>query len=175
MRFCRQDRSMPVLLEASFTLNSVFPEQSIGFPLQAALGLACFLFPLLGFFLQVCFGKKLWRQGDWLPTGAMFGSFLCALGICVLHLGKYDPNYAVEWRVNWMTIQGDGAGVLHQPSTLARAGSCSPPIHRRTPLIRVPGRRAGCSPRPRALRTDRSTSRRWCPSRRVERNRFREP
>lgn len=111
---------MPVLLEASFTLNSVFPEQSIGFPLQAALGLACFLFPLLGFFLQVCFGKKLWRQGDWLPTGAMFGSFLCALGICVLHLGKYDPNYAVEWRVNWMTIQGDGAGVLHQPSTLAK-------------------------------------------------------
>ena len=111
---------MQVLLEASFALNSVFPEYSIGFPIQALLGLICFLLPVVGFFVQVLIGKHLPRQGDWLPTGAMFLSFLCAASICVIHLGKYDPNYAVEWRVNWLSIEGDGHGVQHTQTTLAK-------------------------------------------------------
>ncbi|MBP9890666.1 MAG: NADH-quinone oxidoreductase subunit L [Planctomycetes bacterium] len=111
---------MSLLLEATYTLNSVFPEVSHGFPWQCALGLACFLLPVAGFFLQVLFGKHLPRQGDWLPVGAMFCSFLCAVGICVIHLRNYDPNYAVEWRWNWMSIEGDGKGVKHTPENFAK-------------------------------------------------------
>ena len=111
---------MSLILNATYTLNSVFPEVSHGFPVQCALGLACFLFPVAGFFLQVLFGKKLPRQGDWLPVSAMFCSFLCAVGICVIHLRNYDPNYAVEWRWNWMSIEGDGKGVKHTPETYAK-------------------------------------------------------
>jgi proton-translocating NADH-quinone oxidoreductase chain L len=111
---------MSLLLEATYTLNSVFPEASHGFPWQCLLGLLCFLFPVAGFFLQVLFGKHLPRQGDWLPVGAMFLSFLCAVGICAIHLSNYDPNYAVEWRWNWMSIEGDGKGVKHTPENLAK-------------------------------------------------------
>ena len=39
--------------------------------------LAILLCPLAGFVIQVFFGKRLPRQGDWLPTGCM----LVALGI----------------------------------------------------------------------------------------------
>ncbi|MCC6574126.1 MAG: NADH-quinone oxidoreductase subunit L [Planctomycetes bacterium] len=106
--------------EASFTLNSLYPEQSVGFPIQTALALACFVLPLLGFFIQVLIGKKLPRQGDWLPTGAMGLAFLCAIGICAIHLTRFDPNYAVEWRVNWMDIRGDGHEVAHTETNLAR-------------------------------------------------------
>ena len=34
--------------------------------------LAILLCPLAGFVVQVFFGKRLPRQGDWLPTGCMF-------------------------------------------------------------------------------------------------------
>ena len=34
------------------------------------------LLPLGAYALQIFFGKRLPRQGDWLPTGAMFAAFL---------------------------------------------------------------------------------------------------
>ncbi|RMF62978.1 MAG: NADH-quinone oxidoreductase subunit L [Calditrichaeota bacterium] len=58
--------------------------------------------PLFAFTVQIFVGKRLPKQGAWLPTGAMFAAFLLAVPIFIDAVSHYDPNYVVaqqswEW------------------------------------------------------------------------------
>lgn len=60
------------------------------------------LLPLLAFIIQIFIGKRLPRQGDWLPTGAMICSFLLSLPIFFDALSHYEAGHVVaqqswEW------------------------------------------------------------------------------
>jgi len=74
------------------------------------LGFICFFSPLVGWGVQVCFGKFLPRLGDWLPVGALLLSFCCGLAIFNdVVLSGYNPTFAKEYRFNWFDIAGDGS------------------------------------------------------------------
>ncbi len=60
------------------------------------------LLPLFAFVVQIFIGKRLPRQGDWLPTGAIICSFLLALPIFFDALSNYEAGHVVvqqswEW------------------------------------------------------------------------------
>ena len=71
--------------------------------------LAILLCPLAGFVVQVFFGKRLPRQGDWLPTGCMFISLSIATWMMTVLLSS--PNgiepQTVQYVEGWLS---SGAG-----------------------------------------------------------------
>ncbi len=50
------------------------------------------LLPLAAFVVQISFGKRLPRKGDWLSTGAMFIALFMALSILVDAISTYESN-----------------------------------------------------------------------------------
>ena len=71
--------------------------------------LAILLCPLAGFVIQVFFGKRLPRQGDWLPTGCMFISLSIATWMMTVLLSS---PHGIEPRT-WLVVEGwlsSGAG-----------------------------------------------------------------
>ena len=74
--------------------------------------LAILLCPLAGFVVQVFFGKRLPRQGDWLPTGCMFISLSIATWMMTVLLSS--PNgiepQTVQYVEGWLS-SGAGAGL----------------------------------------------------------------
>ena len=65
-----------------------------------ALLMAVLAIPVVAFVLQVSFGKKLPRQGDWLPTGGMFGVmcitvYLAFKAISAAYDGGHGEEHAV--------------------------------------------------------------------------------
>ena len=72
--------------------------------------LAILLCPLAGFVVQVFFGKRLPRQGDWLPTGCM----LIALGIASWMMTVLlSTPHGIEQAHSWPIMDGwlsSGAG-----------------------------------------------------------------
>ena len=65
--------------------------------------LAILLCPLAGFVVQVFFGKRLPRQGDWLPTGCM----LIALGIASWMMTVlFSTAHGIEEPHSWEIMQG---------------------------------------------------------------------
>lgn len=62
------------------------------------------LLPLFAFVVQIFIGKRLPRQGSWLPTGAMFLSFLFALPIFFQVLSHYDPHFKVTQTWQWINF-----------------------------------------------------------------------
>jgi len=61
------------------------------------------LLPLVAFAIQIFIGKRLPKQGAWLPTGAMFLAFLFALPILFAALSNYEPNYVIAEK-SWQWI-----------------------------------------------------------------------
>jgi NADH-quinone oxidoreductase subunit L len=68
------------------------------------LALAIVLLPLSAYFIQTAVGDRLPRQGDWLSTGAIFGSFLCALRIFGEMWSSFDPAWVVQKTWTWMDL-----------------------------------------------------------------------
>ncbi len=70
------------------------------------------LLPLAGFVVQVFFGKKLPRQGDFVPTGAMFLSLLIAAKMFFIDLlGQANGIAPQYWQAfsEWLAV-GGGTG-----------------------------------------------------------------
>ena len=55
------------------------------------------LLPLLGFAIQVFFGRKLPRGGDWVPLTCIGVAFLLSLRIFIQALTAYDPNFEIRF------------------------------------------------------------------------------
>ncbi len=62
----------------------------------AWITLAIVLLPLLGFTIQIFFGKRLPRQGDWVPTGAIGLSAVLAVYLGVQMFRLWDHNLCYE-------------------------------------------------------------------------------
>ncbi|MBS1983045.1 MAG: NADH-quinone oxidoreductase subunit L [Bdellovibrionales bacterium] len=62
------------------------------------------LLPLAAYFIQSAMGTKLPRMGDWVSTGAIFGSFLCACKIFGAMWGAYDPSWVVAQKWTWLDL-----------------------------------------------------------------------
>ncbi|MEC7775773.1 MAG: NADH-quinone oxidoreductase subunit L [Planctomycetota bacterium] len=71
--------------------------------------LAILLCPLAGFVVQVFFGKRLPRQGDWLPTGCMFIALSIATWMMTVLLSSSNGIEPQSWLVaeGWLS---SGAG-----------------------------------------------------------------
>jgi len=90
------------------------------------LAFVILILPLVGFVIQVFFGKKippLKRQGDWIPTLAIFGSFAIACYMTWLLLAS-PGGAGIEAQVwyplageNWMSV-----GPAAEPGTLGAGG-----------------------------------------------------
>lgn len=74
---------------------------------QTAIWIA--LLPLCAFVVQVFFGKKLPRHGDFVSVGAIFGSFLiaCPIFFDLLKNGNVHDTF----QVSWMAFPGAASGV----------------------------------------------------------------
>jgi len=63
------------------------------------------LLPLFGFVIQIFIGKRLPKQGAWLPTGAIMLSFLLSVPILAQAIAEYQPNNILaqaQW--NWISF-----------------------------------------------------------------------
>jgi NADH-quinone oxidoreductase subunit L len=79
--------------------------------------LVILLLPLAGFLVQVFFGRKIpprERQGDWIPTAAIFGGFLIACYMVVRLLASGTGIVEQRWYpaagLNWMAVGDAAAG-----------------------------------------------------------------
>ncbi|MGH7600863.1 MAG: NADH-quinone oxidoreductase subunit L, partial [bacterium] len=66
--------------------------------------LVILLLPLAAFVIQIFFGKRLPRQGDWLPTSAMFIGLILAIMIFGRVLANYDPAFKITHTVEWIHV-----------------------------------------------------------------------
>jgi NADH-quinone oxidoreductase subunit L len=62
------------------------------------------LLPLAAFVIQIFFGKRLPRQGDWLPTSAMFVGLILSILILGRVLAHYDPAFKIVRTFDWIRI-----------------------------------------------------------------------
>ncbi len=69
-----------------------------------SLALLIVILPLSSYFILNIVGNKLPRQGDWLSTGAIFGSFICAVIIFANMFSAYDPNWLIEKTWTWIDL-----------------------------------------------------------------------
>ena len=60
--------------------------------------------PLLAFVIQIFFGRKLPRQGDWVSILAIFISLILAIIMFVSMVSSYDPNFKEEASFTWFDI-----------------------------------------------------------------------
>ncbi|MSS73024.1 MAG: NADH-quinone oxidoreductase subunit L, partial [Candidatus Latescibacteria bacterium] len=64
--------------------------------------IAILLLPLAAFGIQIFFGKRLPRGGDWVSTGAIFIALLLALRVLGHAIGESNPNYLEREAWTWM-------------------------------------------------------------------------
>ncbi len=62
------------------------------------------LLPLAAYVIQIFFGKKLPRQGDWLPTTAMGLGLVLSLVILGRVFSAYDPAFKVQHSFEWVKL-----------------------------------------------------------------------
>jgi len=60
--------------------------------------------PLAAYFILCVVGNRLPRQGDWLSTGAIFTSFLCAVRIFFEMWSNFSPDWVVQQSWTWMDL-----------------------------------------------------------------------
>ena len=60
--------------------------------------------PLLGFLIQIFFGKKLPRQGDWVSIIAIMLSLVLAIVMFVSMLAGYNPDFKEETSFTWLDM-----------------------------------------------------------------------
>jgi NADH-quinone oxidoreductase subunit L len=66
--------------------------------------IAILLLPLAAFVIQIFIGKRLPRQGDWLPTAAIFASLILALLIFSRVIGQYDAAFKINRTFEWIKV-----------------------------------------------------------------------
>jgi len=66
------------------------------------------LLPLGAFVVQIAFGGRLPRKGDWLSTGAIGVSLVLAIAAFIRAVGIFDPAHKELFRWSWISIPGDG-------------------------------------------------------------------
>jgi len=62
------------------------------------------LLPLAAFVIQIFFGKRLPRQGDWLPTSTMFIGLILAILIFGQVLRNYDAGFKINRTFEWIRL-----------------------------------------------------------------------
>jgi NADH-quinone oxidoreductase subunit L len=67
--------------------------------------IAIFILPMLAAGVQLFFGRKLPRYGDWLPTGAMGISLLLSLILLIPRLLQADPDFLKLISFEWLHVQ----------------------------------------------------------------------
>ena len=60
--------------------------------------------PLAAFIVQIFFGKKLPRQGDWVSIVAIITTLLLSIIMFVSMLIGYDPNFMQESEFSWLNM-----------------------------------------------------------------------
>ena len=60
--------------------------------------------PLLAFVIQIFFGKKLPRQGDWVSILAIVSSLALAIIMFLSMISSYDPNFKQEASFTWIDM-----------------------------------------------------------------------
>ena len=60
--------------------------------------------PLLAFVIQIFFGKRLPRQGDWVSIGAIFITLVLAIAMFVGMLLDHDPTFKQEASFTWIDM-----------------------------------------------------------------------
>ncbi len=69
------------------------------------------LLPLAGFVVQMFFGRRLPRGGDWVPTGMMGIALLLAIVTFARTMSIFDPQLKQQFQWNWLTVTGFTAGM----------------------------------------------------------------
>jgi NADH-quinone oxidoreductase subunit L len=69
-----------------------------------SLAIIVLLAPLAAFTIQIFFGKKLPRGGDWVSLAAIFGGLAISTGLFVRMLIAWDAGFAETWQFNWLTF-----------------------------------------------------------------------
>ncbi len=62
------------------------------------------LLPLLAFVIQIFFGKRLPRQGDWVSIGAIVSGFGLSLYLFIQMLTRYDPGFVITESFTWIDL-----------------------------------------------------------------------
>jgi NADH-quinone oxidoreductase subunit L len=62
------------------------------------------LLPLAAFVIQIFFGKRLPRKGDWVSIAAILGSLGLSLSLLVQMLSAYDPAFVVQSSFTWIDL-----------------------------------------------------------------------
>ena len=60
--------------------------------------------PLAAFLVQIFFGKKLPRQGDWVSIGAISVTLVLAVTMFISMISKYDPKFSEESSFTWLDM-----------------------------------------------------------------------
>ena len=60
--------------------------------------------PLVAFVIQIFFGKRLPRQGDWVSIGAISITLILAITMFVKMLLDYDPEFSKEASFVWLDM-----------------------------------------------------------------------
>ena len=66
--------------------------------------LAILLLPLAAFVVQIFFGKRLPREGDWVSISAITATLILSIVMFVLMLLGYDPNFIEEASFVWFDM-----------------------------------------------------------------------
>ncbi|KPK93833.1 NADH-quinone oxidoreductase subunit L [bacterium SM23_31] len=70
------------------------------------LAIIIWLLPLLTFIIQIFFGNRLPRKGDWVVVGAMFIDLALALVIFGNVIYKYNPDFRAVLQFDWISLGG---------------------------------------------------------------------
>ncbi len=62
------------------------------------------LLPLAAYVIQIFIGRRLPRQGDWLPTGAIFLSLIFSVLVLGDVFKQYDPNFKITHSFQWVNL-----------------------------------------------------------------------
>ena len=60
--------------------------------------------PLAAFVIQIFFGKKLPREGDWVSVGAISITLILAISMFVMMLLEYNPDFRHEASFTWLDM-----------------------------------------------------------------------
>ncbi len=60
--------------------------------------------PLAAFIIQIFFGKRLPRQGDWVATGAVVITLILASAMFAAMLFSHDPDFVLETSFTWINM-----------------------------------------------------------------------
>ena len=66
--------------------------------------LLIYLLPLAAFVINILFGKRLPRQGDWISIGAVGISLILSISLFTGMLLDYNPDFKVEAFWTWIHL-----------------------------------------------------------------------